>query len=347
MTKKTRLTASLLLSISLAATSFSASAADLGVSAKELNEMRSKYARPKEPVYPKENPYSDSKAALGKDLFFDPRLSASGTQSCATCHNPALGWQDGMALGTGHGHNKLGRHTPTILNLSEDELFFWDGRADSLEAQALGPMASVSEMNMPLEKAESGIRLIKGYAPLFKKAFPEEKGAINRDTISKAIATFERTVVSGEAPFDKWVKGDEKAISDSAKRGFVIFNKKGNCAACHSGWRFSDGSFHDIGIDDKDVGRGKILQMASMQHAFKTMGLRNIAQRGPYMHDGSLATLEEVIEHYNKGGSVKRDSLDAQIKPLHLNAQEKQDLVAFLDTLTSKDKPVTLPALPK
>jgi cytochrome c peroxidase len=320
---------------------------DLGVDDKELATLRSHYIRPKEILFPKDNPYSEAKEQLGKSLFFDPRLSASGTQSCATCHNPSLGWEDGMPLGTGNGHKKLGRHTPTILNLAWDELYFWDGRADSLEAQAVGPLASEKEMNMALHKAEEILKGIKGYAPMFKAAFPEDGDKINQALIAKAIATFERKVVSGEAPFDKWINGDESAISDDAKRGFVIFNKKGNCAACHSGWQFSDSSFHDIGLPDDDIGRAKHLDLDAMQHAFKAVGLRNIADRGPYMHNGSLASLEEVVEHYNKGGGAKRQSLSKEIKPLHLTPEDKTELIAFLKTLSSQDAPVTLPVLPK
>lgn len=311
----------------------------------EMQALKKLYVRPTDIPYPADNPYSDAKAALGKILFFDPRLSASGTQSCATCHNPGLHWEDGMALGTGHGHKKLERGTPSVANLAWDELFFLDGRAEGLEAQAKMPIESMSEMGMTEEKIVEFLNKTEGYKPLFEKAFPGEE--ITEDNLAKAIATFERGIVSNKAPFDLWIEGDETAITESAKRGFLLFNKKANCAACHSGWRFSDGSFHDIGLSDADMGRGKFLpQIIFMQKAFKTMGLRNIAERAPYMHNGSLNTLEEVVDYYDNG-FIERDSLSEEIKPLNLTAEEKADLVEFLKSLSSEDDPVTIPKLPK
>jgi cytochrome c peroxidase len=165
--------------------------------------------------------------------------------------------------------------------------------------------------------------------------------------VAKAIATFERTVVSGRAPFDQWVAGDEKAISEEAKRGFVTFNTKARCAECHGSWRFTDDSFHDIGLPGDDIGRGKFLpDVVKMQHAFKTPGLREIARRAPYMHDGSIATLEAVVDHYDEGG-VARPSRSDLMKPLQLSSQEKADLVAFMRTLTSDVGPVSVPVLPR
>lgn len=313
----------------------------------EIQVLKAQYTRPLDIPYPEDNPYSEAKAELGKMLFFDPRLSASGTQSCATCHNPGLGWEDGMALGTGHGHKKLKRTSPTILNLAWDDLYFWDGRAENLEAQALMPIESSTEMHMTEEDMIGTLNDLKGYSKFFAAAFPEDKGKISKENVAKAIATFERGIVSDVAPFDRWIKGDEVAISESAKRGFVLFNKKANCAACHAGWRFSDSSFHDIGLDSRDIGRGEFVpQIISMQHAFKTVGLRNIAQRAPYMHNGSLKTLEDVIDHYDHG-FIKRDSLSDEIKPLNLTSEEKNDLINFLKTLTSEDPAVTVPVLPK
>lgn len=253
-----------------------------------------------------------------------------------------------MALGVGHGHKRLSRSTPTILNLAWDELFFWDGRAESLEHQALVPIESSTEMAMNIEQMITGLNGIDGYDSLFKAAFPQyAKNLIEKEKIAQAIATYERTIVSGEAPFDRWINGDESAISQEAIRGFRLFNKKANCAACHSGWNFSDSSFHDIGMDDADLGRGQILtQIEPMQHAFKTVGLRNIAQRAPYMHNGAFKSLEEVIDHYDHG-FAQRESLSDEIKPLDLTPDEKKALITFLHTLTSKDEPVTLPDLPR
>lgn len=200
-------------------------------------------------------------------------------------------------------------------------------------------------MALTLDKLLQRLKAIPEYKPLFDAAFPGEE--ISANNVARAIATFERTVVSGRAPFDAWVEGDDKAISESAKRGFVLFNTKAQCSACHNGWRFTDDSFQDIGLPDDDIGRGKFLEnVAKSQHAFKTPGLREIARRGPYMHDGSLATLEAVVDHYNSGG-VARVSRSELIKPLGLMAREKSDLVAFLRTLTSDVDPTTLPALPR
>jgi cytochrome c peroxidase len=166
-------------------------------------------------------------------------------------------------------------------------------------------------------------------------------------TLAKAIATYERTVVSERAPFDAWIEGDEKAISENAKRGFVVFNGKAQCASCHEGWNFTNEGFQDIGLPSDDVGRGKYLPgVVKMQHAFKTPSLREIARRSPYMHDGSLATLEEIIEHYDRGG-VDRPSRSDLMKPLGLTAQEKSDLVAYLNTLNSNLTPTAAPVLPR
>ncbi len=305
------------------------------------------YKKPSIVPYPKDNEYSKDKELLGKILFFDPRLSASNWISCATCHNPGLSWGDGLPKGIGHGMNTLGRRTPTILNLAWGEPLFWDGRVDTLEAQALGPISAPGEMGLPQDQLVGKIQSIEGYSALFNRAFLDLKG-VTIEKISKAIATYERTIVSSEAPFDAWINGKQNAISENAKRGFVVFNEKGKCAQCHSGWRFTDDSFHDIGIDDDDIGRAKIIPgIPVLQHAFKTPTLRNISKRAPYMHAGSEPTLTAVVEFYNLGGKVRRDSLAEQIQPLHLTDTEKNDLVAFLKTLTSRDKEVVIPELPR
>ena len=310
-----------------------------------LKEMKKQYKRPAKVPFPADNKPNKDREYLGKLLFFETRISGSKVMSCATCHNPSLGWEDAQPLAVGHGHKILGRKTPTILNLAWAPLLFWDGRADSLEAQALGPIEAAGEMNMPLKSAVSSLKEIKGYKKLFDKAYPGE--GITTKTIGKAIAAFERTVVSGEAPFDRWIKGNSKAISKSAANGFKLFNTKARCANCHSGWSFTDHSFHDIGLKTKDKGRAEHLPLPTMQFAFKTPGLRNITERAPYMHNGSEKTLEEVMDFYNRGGDVKRPSLSVEMKPLGLTKSEIKDVVAFLKTLTSKDKPISLPVLPQ
>jgi len=310
-----------------------------------LAELKAQYRRPETIPFPKDNPYTVEKAALGKKLYFDTRLSAANLLSCAACHSPAYGWGDGQARGVGHNMKPLGRRSPTIVNAAFGEIFMWDGRAGSLEEQALGPIRADVEMNLPIDQLLAKLKGIPEYQPLFKAAFP--KDGMTPDNIAKAIATYERTVVSGRAPFDAWIEGDERAIPEEAKRGFVLFNNKGGCQNCHSGWNFTDDSFHDIGLSDADIGRGKLLPaIVKMQQAFKTPGLREITRRGPYMHDGSVATLEAVIEHYNTAG-VERPSRSELIKPLALSAQEKADLVAFMKTLTSNMDPTTVPVLPR
>jgi cytochrome c peroxidase len=232
------------------------------------------------------------------------------------------------------------------LNLAWGEPLFWDGRAQSLEDQALGPIASPAEMNLPLDQMIARLKAIPGYQALFAKAYPNEP--ISEQTVSKALATFERTVVSGRAPFDHWVEGNEGAISAEAKRGFLLFNTKANCVQCHNDWRFTDDGFHDIGLSSKDLGRGQLFREIEVnQFAFKAPTLRNVDQRAPYMHDGSLRTLEAVLDFYDRGGEVKRPSLSPEIKALNLTALEKRDLLAFLKTLTSVDPPTEVPTLPQ
>ena len=308
--------------------------------------LKAKFRRPAAIPFPKDNPHTPAREALGKALFFDTRLSGSGAISCASCHNPAFSWGDGLPRGIGHKGQVLGRRTPTILNMAWGELYFWDGRADSLEAQALGPVESAAEMNLPLDQMVSSLAGIQAYAPMFEAAYPGE--GITKDTVAKAIATFERTVVSGEAPFDRWIAGDEAAISDSAKEGFRLFTGKASCVECHSGWNFTDDGFHDIGIVGQDLGRGAHLpQIEAVQYAFKTPTLRNVSHRAPYMHDGSERTLEEVVRFYNEGGKVRRPGHALHVKPLGLTDAEVKALCDFMDTLTSQDAPVTIPVLPR
>jgi cytochrome c peroxidase len=185
---------------------------------------------------------------------------------------------------------------------------------------------------------------IPGYRQLFEKAFPGQP--ITVELAAKAIATYERTIVSNKAPFDRWLDNDEGALDAAAKRGFALFNGKANCAACHNTWRFTDDGFHDIGLADTDPGRSKVVpDIPVLQHAFKTPTLRNVAQRPPYMHDGSIATLEDVVRHYATG-FIQRESLSPEIHKLDLTPQDVADLVAFMRSLTSNDDPVTVPVLP-
>jgi cytochrome c peroxidase len=301
------------------------------------------YLRPHKAPEPAHNKSTPARVELGKALFFDPRLSGSDWISCASCHNPAMGWSDGLPTGMGDGMKRLGRATPTVVNIGFVTQLMWDGRAPNLEAQALGPIQADQEMNQDIEGLVKKLSGINGYLAMFDKAYPGE--GISGETIGKAIAAYERTIVSTESPFDRWRKGDKRAVSDSAKRGFDLFTGKANCVKCHEGFNFTDNSFHNIGVKSADVGRFEHRKVAAMRGAFKTPTLRDIELTAPYMHNGAYRTLEEVVEHYDRGGDVK-DNLSPEMKPLELTVQEKADLVAFMKSLTGKPMQVVIPRLP-
>lgn len=311
-----------------------------------LRALFAQYTRPDTVPHPAENAFTRSRRELGKLLFFDTRLSGSQTISCASCHSPDKSYGDGLPRAIGASKTPLGRRTPTVLNTAYASTLFWDGRAESLEQQALGPVQAAGEMNLPLPEMTARLNSVAEYRALFKDAYGTE--SITAELVGKAIAQFERTVNSTPAPFDKWVSGDERAVSESAKRGFVLFNGKANCASCHSGWRFTDDSFHDIGIAGADSGRAVVIPGIEVtQFAFKTPTLRNAVERAPYMHDGSERTIEAVIDLYDAGGRVKRASLSPLVKPLGLLPKEKRDLAAFLRTLSSRDTVTTPTRFPR
>jgi cytochrome c peroxidase len=311
----------------------------------DIDFFKSAYRRPQDIPFPHDNPYTLKKAMLGQRLFFDRRLSNSSAQSCASCHDPGFGWGDGLPVGVGSGMEKLARRSPSIVNVAWGTAYMWDGRASTLEEQTKGPIQSPAEMNMPIESLLKRLASLPEYNLLFDAAFPNN--GLSEKTLANALATYERTIVSEQAPFDSWIEGDERAISEEAKRGFAIFNTKGRCSSCHEGWNFTNDGFHDIGLPGADVGRGQFLpQVTKMAHAFKTPGLREIASRAPYMHDGSIGTLEEVIDRYDLGG-IERPSRSDLIEALHLTAQEKKDLVAFLKSLSSNLPPITVPVFPR
>jgi cytochrome c peroxidase len=306
--------------------------------------LRALYRRPVAIPYPKENPYSPAKHALGLTLFFDPILSGSKVRSCSTCHNPGLSWGDGQARAIGE--KLLPLRAPTLLNVAWTPKLGWDGHFHDLEGVAMGPITSPDIMNLPIDEMIKRLSAIPGYGRAFDTAFG--KGDITVPKIEQALATFERSIVSDDAPFDRWIHGDEAAIGGAAKRGFALFNGKANCAACHSGWAFTDASFHDIGVaKNDDIGRGRLFPTSvKLQYAFKTPTLRDVTRRGPYMHDGSLLTLDDVIDLYNRGG-IDRPSRDDAIHQLNLPQSEKADLLAFLQTLNGKSKPFAVPVLPR
>ncbi len=297
---------------------------------------------------PKDNPQSAEKIELGKQLFFDKRLSGDNSVACATCHDPNKGWSNSDKTAEGIGGQRGGRSAPTVINAAYQAFQFWDGRAKTLEQQALGPIANPIEMNLPIEQAVEKIGSIKGYQDQFQKVFGEP---VTAENIGKAIAAFERTALSGDAPFDRVRAGDDTALSIQAWEGMQLFFGKANCSSCHSGPNFTDNGFHNIGVsftkDQPDLGRFAISNVEGDKGSFKTPTLRDIAKTGPYMHDGSLATLEEVVDYYDKGGTPN-EYLDEELFPLKLTAEQKAALVAFLkEGLTSKQYPnVDPPKLP-
>lgn len=303
------------------------------------------------PPHPADNVPNAERVELGKKLFFDPRLSGDGNMSCATCHSPMFGWSDGMATGRGSKSMVLGRASPTVFNTAYNSIQMWDGRKKSLEDQAMGPMQASVEMNMDVQKLFKWLNGNAEYSALFAKAYPGKP--IDSDTVSKAIATFERTVVSNTSPFDQWVAGKPEALTSDQIKGFAIFidPKKGNCAACHSGANFTDNGFHNLGLasygrENPDMGRYAQKPIASLKGAFKTPTVRESINTAPYFHDGSSTTLEELVEFYDKGGIVATDR-SPMMQPLHLSVEEKGQLVAFLKSLTSPAMTVSLPTLPR
>ena len=306
---------------------------------------KSDFAPPKKMRVPQNNQITAQRIELGQALFFDPRLSNNNRMSCATCHNPSLAWTDGLPVAVGRNAQAMGRATPTLLNAGYGRFFFWDGRARSLEEQAVGPIKSAIEMNQKIEDLVEELRAINGYPEMFDKAYPGE--GISEHTIGKALATFQRTIVSTyDTPFDRWIAGDQSAISDAAKNGFQLFDGKARCSVCHAGHNFTDGSFHNIGLDNgKDIGRYEFVKVKVLQGAFKTPTLRNVTRTAPYMHNGMLKTMEDVIDHYIEGGKDK-SNLSPDMKAIKLTQREKSDLIEFLDTLTENPKPVTVPVLP-
>ena len=298
---------------------------------------------------PEDNPMSADRIALGKLLYFDRRLSRDMSISCASCHNPFHGFADPDRTSFGVGLKVGVRNSPTVINRLFSAEQFWDGRAPDLERQAHGPLTNPVEMAMGShDEVVARARAIAGYRPLFKKAFGEE--TIDLVRIGKAIAAYERTVLSGDSPFDRYQAGDKGAMSASAVRGMELFNGRANCKACHTGFNFTDEQYQNIGVGmdrpQPDLGRWDVTKNDADKGKFKTPTLRNIVQTAPYMHDGSEATLMAVVEFYDRGG-ISNPNLSQEIKPLKLSPQEKRDLVAFLEALTgdvtNADPPQSLP----
>ncbi len=302
------------------------------------------YKRPLTVPFPADAPYDPRIATLGKMLYFDPRVSGGQNLSCASCHNPSFGWEAPAARALGSSNTPLGRHTPTILNVAWIAPLFWDGRAANLEAQARGPITNPAEMNATMDQVIKRLSGVPQYAEAFEKLFPNE--GMTEGTILRSIATFERTVVSGWSPFDRWVDGDANAVSSTAKRGFELFTGPAGCSNCHSGWNFTDNQFHDIGLPGSDPGRLAIDPTNPMNgQAFKTPGLRNISLRAPYMHNGTLRDLTAVLNHY-ANGVVQRPTLSPAMAQISLSEDDMKAIIAFLDTLTEETSDVSAPTLP-
>ena len=306
--------------------------------ADDLAALKASFRRPASVPFPADNPFSEAKRVLGEALFRDPRLSIDGSLACASCHQPGKGFADGKPQGRGVPGRALKRHTPSLWNLAWASAVFWDGRARNLEEQVAGPIESPDEMAQPLASVVARLTADPAMVRAFTQAFPESP-QVNGANLAKAIATYERTFVSPETRFDRWIAGDAHALTPREVAGFTLFTGKAGCVKCHSGFAFTDYAFYDIGLPGEDRGRGAVLRLAPAEHAFKTPGLREIARSAPYMHDGSLATLEDVLRHY-AGGVLDRPTLSKDLPyGLRLSEAERADLIAFLGTLTSEGEP--------
>jgi cytochrome c peroxidase len=315
-------------------------------------EIKAPLGLPPVPIPAANKPTADT-IALGRRLYYDPKLSLDGSIACASCHSPLHGFTDGLpvSLGVSGQHGK--RNAPTVLNAAYQPVQFWDGRAASLELQAAGPIANPVEMNQSHEACVGKLDSEPEYKKLFAQAFGP--GPVTIGKVEMAIASFERTLLSGNSPFDRYeFGGDKKAMKPEAIRGLAIFKdaNKGNCVKCHtiesSYALFADGKYHNLGVglnaegELTDLGRYNESKVESDKGAFRTPTLRNIALTGPYMHDGSVTTLRRVVDFYVGGGN-SNPQLDKDIKQLHLSGREREDLVAFLEALTGDMPPNSTP----
>jgi len=283
-------------------------------------------------------------ADLGRQLFFDPRLTGNDAISCAQCHLPGLEYSDGRPRPMPQ-QLTLGRNTISLVNVGDRKTFFWDGRADSLTAAITAHLAESgsTESEHPGHAVVANVSALAGYRRAFARVFHEQK--ITVQEVSQALAAYLKTLHERDTPFDRWINGDTHALSDEAKQGFTIFTTKGGCVRCHTPPYFSDFHFHNIGVNSIDPGRYEVTGKADDRSAFRTPDLRQVARTAPYMHNGSLPTLESVIDFYNKGG----DRLDPsnELKPIGLSAKEQHALLMFLFALTDEHPhPASFPVLP-
>ena len=303
---------------------------------------------PPSPPVPLSNLQTPAKVALGKKLFFDPKLSVNGSISCAFCHMPKAGFADPRPVSIGVGGKRGGRNAPSALNAAYLDRQFWDGRAGSLEEQAIGPLTNPVEMENPTNQSVVD-RLRK--IPFYHRSFLEVFGGdVSIDRIGEAIAAYERTLLTPNTPYDRYLMGEKKALSPSAQKGFLLFKGKARCVLCHSGALLTDQSYHNLGVPQMgtlstDVGRYAISHDPADKGKFRTSPLRNVALTSPYMHDGAFKTLKQVVDFYNKGGGKSPfKTKDPLLLPLHLTKQEKIELVDFLlalngETVSQKNQP--------
>jgi cytochrome c peroxidase len=309
--------------------------------------------------YPADNPFSEAKANLGKTLFFDPRLSGSAQIACASCHDPDLGWADGRTVSFGHGRKVLKRNAPSLLNVGLQTALFWDGRATSLEDQAVAVLHNPDEMRAADAEIVTRLRGSRGYRDLFRAAFGSDEITIEK--IAKSIATFERGIKGGRSKFDAFLQGRTDRLSDAEVRGLHLFRTDARCLNCHSGPNFTDDQLHEVGLSYygrqyEDLGRHNITRDPNDVGRFKTPSLRNVGRTAPYMHNG-LFDLTGVLNMYNAGNPTPRPTAAQKgdpkfpqksplLKPLHLNKHDLQDLEAFLQALTEPRLRVRPPELP-
>ena len=294
----------------------------------ELERVKNMFQPLSDMAIPADNEMTDEKVELGKRLYFDARLSGNNKLSCMSCHAPGAGYGDNLETFIGFEGFKGHRNSPTIINAGYYESYFWDGRASSLEEQALGPIQAEGEMNQNIDELVTELDAVPEYAEEFETVFDEKITASN---IAKALAAFERTIVVKDTAFDKYLLGEEDAISADAKDGMKLFAGKAGCISCHAGAFLTDQGYHNLGMENDD-GRFAVTNKEEDKGKFRTPGLRGITHTAPYMHDGSLETLEEVVAYYNAGGGTHANKSDL-VFPLNLTAEEMESLVAFLETL--------------
>ncbi len=288
-----------------------------------------------EVTYPTSNPYQKATEDLGKQLFFDPRLTGDRTLSCAACHFPGTGWSDPLPNSNNEGGG-MARQAPTLINVAFQNSFFWDGRSKTLEEAIELHLKELSVMAGDIPA------LPKAYQQRFQTAFGSS--SVNSTNIAKAIANFLRTIIVQDSAFDRWVAGDKSALSQSAKQGFLLFTGKARCSTCHSGPNFSDSKFHNTGLNTLDPGRFDVSGNPKDKNHFRTSALRQVSHTAPYMHLGNKRDLMSVIEFYGRGGD-RRDG-NNQLLELHLTEREEQELLDFLMSLTGSNASVAIPQLP-